>query len=232
MVACVIIPVMRRTSLLPTVQHYIRLGRDVCRRIYIADFDPHFTHHLLGDLTAHPCIEHVGIVGQAFFNKAVAINIASLYTLEDQLIICDADVRLPHDLFVEWLDTLQTTNNLLIHLAAVRETVDGSTRPGFGIVAITRKNFFQLEGYCSEFRGWGFEDRDFLSRAELAGLDVRPIGIAPHQSHSEMSRTENYEEKNRDISRERNLRLFEQRKRRIRLYGTLASDARRSSCHQ
>jgi hypothetical protein len=226
----IIIPVMRRESLLSITRHYLSFDSELCGKIYIADYDPGFTCNLLGDEIEHAGLEHLHIADQGYFNKATAINLAASKAKEAFLLICDADVALPSRLVREWLDILKLRENVLIHLETVQETDGGAIRPGFGIVAIGRKAFENLQGYSSEFRGWGFEDRDFLSRAEIAGISVKAIGTAPHFSHSEEARTENYEEKIRLLSRERNLRLFEERRVAGKIHGTLASDLRVLRC--
>lgn len=63
------------------------------------------------------------------------------------------------------------------------------SRPGPGLICVRTADFDMLGGYYEGFRGWGWEDMDFLSRAELAGLSLRPVGTVVHRSHDDAART-------------------------------------------
>jgi len=60
-----------------------------------------------------------------------------------------------------------------------------SARSAPGIVALTRKNFVDVNGMNSDLCGWGFEDIDLLVRLQLKlGIAQKAFGDVIHLSHS------------------------------------------------
>lgn len=64
----------------------------------------------------------------------------------------------------------------------------GENRPGCGLLCAQRSVFQQVGGYRECFQGWGWEDQDFLIRAELLGYGVAAVGEVTHLTHGEASR--------------------------------------------
>lgn len=67
-------------------------------------------------------------------------------------------------------------------------SVGGETRPGCGIVCARRQVFERVGGYKACFAGWGWEDQDFLIRAQLLGYRVAALGEVTHLSHGDERR--------------------------------------------
>jgi hypothetical protein len=223
----VVIPVMRRTSLEVTVRHYLRAAEKAPLTIYVADFDPSFSTPLLAESLRTAVVRHIPVQGRKFFNKAKAINCGAAHVREANLVICDADVCISPDTLARWAGILKEEPKSVLYLQEVHETSSAETRAGPGIVGISKRNFEGVQGYCSEFEGWGFEDWDFLRRCERAGLAVIADGSGCHQTHDDALRVENYRQKNRCRSRERNRALLLQRDDMRIVYGTLAQDVDR-----
>ncbi|MFK8186085.1 MAG: galactosyltransferase-related protein [Phormidesmis sp.] len=68
------------------------------------------------------------------------------------------------------------------------DTVGGETRPGCGIVCAQRQVLAHVGGYKTCFVGWGWEDQDFLIRAQLLGYEVVALGEVIHLSHGDERR--------------------------------------------
>lgn len=80
----------------------------------------------------------------------------------------------------------------------------GPQRPGCGLVCAQRSLFWQLGGYCQDFRGWGWEDQDLLVRAQLLGYSLGSLGWVTHLSHADGQRNGPGGERPQD-SRDRNI---------------------------
>lgn len=70
-----------------------------------------------------------------------------------------------------------------IHIKADEPCPDSLTRPGYGLVAAPRDAWLDVGGYKDRLRGWGWEDRDLLMRAELLGYRPRSSESVTHISH-------------------------------------------------
>ena len=76
-------------------------------------------------------------------------------------------------------------------------------RPGCGIVCAQRQVFERVGGYKGCFVGWGWEDQDFLIRAQLFGYEVLALGEVVHLSHGDERRGMIGESV--EVSRDRNI---------------------------
>ncbi|MEM6451451.1 MAG: galactosyltransferase-related protein [Cyanobacteria bacterium P01_D01_bin.105] len=86
------------------------------------------------------------------------------------------------------------------------------TRPGCGMVCAQRQVFEHVGGYKTCFMGWGWEDQDFLIRAQLLGYEVSALGTVVHLSHGDAQRHSAAEsiEKSRDRNIMRCLRALKE----------------------
>lgn len=98
--------------------------------------------------------------------------------------------------------------------------VNPSRRPGCGLLCARRSLFLQVGGYCHSFEHWGWEDRDFLIRAELMGYQRVERGNVVHLSHGDSLR--NLPEGGSILeSRDRNIRICLNRLAKGQLIGDL-----------
>ncbi|MGC9502686.1 glycosyltransferase family 2 protein [Baaleninema sp.] len=98
-----------------------------------------------------------------------------------------------------------------------------SKRPGCGLLCARRSTFEGVGGYKERFRGWGWEDRDLLVRAELLGATTAAFGEVTHLSHSDAVRNRFFDGRNPVETRDRNLTLSLTELSRGRLWGDLGS---------
>jgi hypothetical protein len=235
-----LIPVMRKPTLRQSLQYYARLVPDLIERIVVVDYDYAFSqHHGLYELPAKVPHLKVDIEGETYFNKSGAINLGVALSEARNVICCDADVLIDVETISSWAQTFleQPSADIALMPNKMVETADGRTRPAPGIVAFRAQSFIAVEGYSSEFIGWGFEDRDFLWRLDRAGIRVINMGSAAHISHGELERTQNYPPADsggpvdaltaRLKMRERNLLLFAARKEKQITAGSLFEDLAR-----
>ncbi|NJN31471.1 MAG: glycosyltransferase [Synechococcales cyanobacterium RM1_1_8] len=82
----------------------------------------------------------------------------------------------------------------------------GAMRPGCGLICARRSRFQDLGGYGHGFRGWGWEDQDFLMRAQLSGCAVGQLGWVMHLSHGDGLRNRFAGEQMPQASRDQNIR--------------------------
>jgi hypothetical protein len=186
-------------------------------------------------------VPHLKVVieGETYFNKSRAINLGVALSEARYIIVCDADVLINVETLSSWAQTFldQPSADIALMPNQMVETADGRTRAAPGIVAFMAQSFVAVEGYSSEFIGWGFEDRDFLWRLDRAGIQVINVGSAAHISHGELERTQNYPPADgggpvdaltaRLKMRERNLLLFAARKEKQITTGSLFEDLAR-----
>ena len=76
---------------------------------------------------------------------------------------------------------------MMVEICADRAQND-KQRPGCGIVCAQRQAFETIGGYKEDFSGWGWEDQDFLIRAQLLGYEIATVGEVTHLSHGDAQR--------------------------------------------
>jgi glycosyltransferase involved in cell wall biosynthesis len=74
-----------------------------------------------------------------------------------------------------------------IEVSIVRDPVyEGDRRrPGPGLILGRRLAWFDVGGFNEELVGWGWEDHDFLVRAQIMGYTVSTAGQVLHLSHAD-----------------------------------------------
>jgi hypothetical protein len=195
MTFALVIPVMRKPMLKQSLQYYCDLMPDLISNIVVVDYDYAFSkrHNLYKPLSR---VKHLSAVIEAetYFNKSRAINLGVALSEASYIIGCDADVLINIATLSSWAQTFLDRPSARIALTPTHmvETADGLIRDAPGIVALAARSFLAVQGYSSEFLGWGFEDRDFLWRLNQVGIQVIKTGVADHISHSEIERTQNY----------------------------------------
>ncbi len=231
---------MRKPTLRQSLQYYAGLMPDLIERIVVVDYDYAFSERGgLYDLPAEVPHLKVLIEGETYFNKSRAINLGVALSGASHVICCDADVLINAATISSWAQTFldPPSPDIALMPTSMVETADGRSRAAPGIVAFKAHNFIAVEGYSSEFIGWGFEDRDFLWRLEQAGIRIINTGTAVHISHGETERTQNYPPADggepvdaltaRLRMRERNLLRFTARKEKQVTTGSLFEDLAR-----
>lgn len=83
--------------------------------------------------------------------------------------------------------------------------VSAVERPGCGLLCAQKALFQQMGGYRDCFKGWGWEDQDFLIRAQLLGYSVEALGSVVHITHGDSSRNALHEKCSPQRSRDRNI---------------------------
>ncbi|WP_017663364.1 glycosyltransferase family 2 protein [Baaleninema simplex] len=99
-------------------------------------------------------------------------------------------------------------------------------RPGCGLLCARRRTFEGVGGYKERFRGWGWEDRDLLMRAELLGATTDAMGEVTHLSHSDAVRNHFFGSRDPVETRDRNLVLSLTELSRGQFWGDLPSGRR------
>lgn len=229
MTISLIIPVMKKLSLLPLVSHYRGALRGVVDQIVVVDFDAEYSisNNLYYDLN-DDCDIIVDVQGEKYFNKSLALNIGAHLSSGDVLIICDADVLIQYETLQAWATMVNPTGAIL-SLEYVIESLSLERRPAPGICSLKKMDFLCVDGYCSDYVGWGFEDHDFLFRLRTCGFNVSLHGWGYHMTHDDNERTRNYYSQDKAEMRTKNLLLFEARRCSPEIGGTLHSDVDRRS---
>jgi glycosyltransferase involved in cell wall biosynthesis len=226
----VVIPTMRKPSL-PQVQHHLaQIG--CLGSIVVADFFPVDKLESRHELPVHT--KHIEITGHQHFNKSIAINIGFHFTSSELVAICDADILLDADFFTQAIGLFdeRPQERLAVTPKHVRESADGSRRPAPGVCLLHRDTFLELQGFCNAYRGWGLEDRDFLSRLSLIGVVIEELASGIHLSHGNEERIRNYHSTSLGEMRQKNWELFCERKERSIIEGTLTNDILTNKFHE
>lgn len=102
---------------------------------------------------------------------------------------------------------IRTANGRILKIVDQEEDANNGYRNAPGLLMVRKKHFFEINGYNSELIGWGWEDQDMIGRLTLGlGLTRISLGHAQHISHDDFSRTGQYPEKNRWLSRDKMFR--------------------------
>lgn len=219
----VLIPTMGKPSLGACLRHYLIHPNVVS--VIVVDFAVELSEALGCYSGLGGKVSIVEVIGQKHFNKSAAINLGFAEVQTDRLIVCDADVIIEPSTVTEWAIT--KTPEHLISLERVIESDGSGTRPGPGICCCATADFSRLGGYSSDYIGWGFEDHDFISRAQILGIAHICSGVGTHLSHSDAERTRYYYSQDKQLMREVNKSRFETRDRQGLVLGTLFSDQKK-----
>lgn len=157
---------------------------------------------------------------EKYFNKSIALNLGLNVLKEhyfDYVLICDADIIFNEKTIEQFIKL----NSCI--LDEVIETKDKSiSRIAFGIIKTQIGLLLKVNGYDSNFIGWGFEDHDIIHR--LSKLDdFKRIGKANHISHCDIERIQNYEGDNIKAMRTINEKYFKSKIENPKM-GTLTFD--------
>ncbi|WP_335965069.1 galactosyltransferase-related protein [Galbibacter sp. PAP.153] len=216
----IIIPTKKKQCLKETLEHFSKyFPSEKGKIILVIDLDD---DENIASLCNSLDIHYVGFYSEKF-NKSLALNIGiskivKLVHENDSLLICDADVTLS----TKTISLFKKHSHII--LDKVIETKDNSSRDAYGIIKCPLKDLLEVNGYDSNFRGWGFEDHDVIWRISQLGRTFIRLGIGKHKSHDDIERTRNYHSNNRLLMREENKRYFEKKKKNKTLIGTLIQD--------
>lgn len=218
-----VIPTMGKPSLGACLRHY--LTHPNVDSVVVVDFAVDLSDALGCYSGLNGKVNIVEVIGQKHFNKSAAINLGFAEVQTERLIVCDADVIIESSTITEWAISKKPEH--LISLERVIESDGTGARPGPGICCCATGDFSRLGGYSSDYIGWGFEDHDFISRAQRLGIAHTSSGVGTHLSHSDAERTRYYYSQDKQLMREDNRSRFETRYRQELILGTLLSDQRK-----
>ena len=130
-----------------------------------------------------------------------------------------------HILLMGYTLTLKKKDGRTLQLVYRGEDAETGLRMAPGLLLTRRAHFLTVQGYNSQFSGWGWEAQDIISRLVLgAGLERRDKGIALHISHDEESRTKFSSVTDRWENRDRMFRQAIANYYAGNFYGTYFSD--------
>jgi hypothetical protein len=148
----------------------------------------------------------IRVENQEIFDGAIARNVGARYASRNYLLFVDSDVRI-----IGRLDLFSKLNVSSFSRGDFSATGEHT----FGTLLVAKTNFERVNGYNELMSGWGYEDDDLYRRLKELGLreTTFPYLSLEHISHSDSLRTQFRNENSEDVksSRERNLRLSEER---------------------
>lgn len=224
----IIIPATKKPQVTEVVERLIR--HNSINTIIVIDTSPD-TPSLREDIISSK-IQRVYIKNQKYFNKSISINVAASISRSDWVIFCDADVIL-EDEFIRMNEKIRNGNNSrrnIISPTYVREREDRSKREAPGICGISKIQFLELNGYSSDFTGWGMEDRDFLHRAKQIGINQIVYSYGEHISHDDQERTQCYKGHSLEDMRRLNKAIFKKKVMNNETLGSYMYDIEHTKC--
>lgn len=223
MTSDVIIPVLSKPSLLTVVEHLDNLTENI-QKIIIVDFNANEISSEKLKRKRKKEILYISVKGEKEFNKSIALNIGAYFSKSQMLTFCDADVLLDNTYFDQI--HFETEQKIMFVLDFVIETFDLTRRPAPGICTCRIEDFLRVDGYCSFYKGWGKEDRDFLMRLSKRGVVQKPISFGHHISHGDEERLKNYLESSILKMKQKNNELYSIREKSWLPFGTYRKDIR------
>jgi hypothetical protein len=111
------------------------------------------------------------------FHHAHAKNMAHRIATGDVVCNLDADNFTGKGFARALADKFADGTHAFVHpSSSALEDFPSEERGAFGRIALLREDFIALGGYSeTRFKGWGYEDTDFIIRAFAYGLKPRPI---------------------------------------------------------
>jgi predicted glycosyltransferase involved in capsule biosynthesis len=200
---------------------------DEISSIIIIDFNedkPSISNESINLIKEKTPLKYIFIKDQPYFNKSIALNIATCYSTAEILLFCDADILLEKKFIMDGCKKLSTSESVFLTPEYVVESDTQERRPAPGICMLHRNNFLTVNGYSSEYKGWGMEDIDFIQRLSNAGIDRSLLSSGIHLSHPNEVRTQHYHSNSIDEMRVKNRALFNKKVEEKMLSGTLSLD--------
>lgn len=225
----VIIPATSKPEVKLVVDHLDNFA-DIIGNIIVVDFnriEPSLSFGVTGGLKPlNINLKYVFVDDERYFNKSKALNIGAGLSSSSLLLICDADVLLDKSFFsvATVLSANESAEAIFYTPEYVEESDTGERRPAPGICMLRRKDYVVIDGYCNEYRGWGMEDMDFLTRLDKASIKRKLHSFGIHLSHPNEDRTKNYHSESVQEMRKENRLRYAEKVNNLQLYGTLSSD--------
>jgi len=95
------------------------------------------------------------VINKKYFERSHAKNIAHKYSTGDVLINLDSDNFLNYNV-IQYFNDFFTNNNI--------DSVVLCDKKNFGLIGLSRNNFYKLGGYNEKMIVYGFEDIDLVNR--------------------------------------------------------------------
>lgn len=225
----IIIPTAGKSALIGTIQWYMSAPQALVTEVVVVAM----THPNLSEEVGHLETLRVGrlkvvlVRGLEYFNKAIFLNRGAHSASGRLLLFCDADVRLTTGTLRCWgCRFANVRSSQAMTPRYVLDSATGARRTAPGICAVSLADFRLVDGYCSAFVGWGFEDHDFLSRLTQAGVGIVAKGCGRHIAHTDGERTRFYATSDIQLMRADNMNLYLTRRRAGEMMGTYGVDVR------
>jgi predicted glycosyltransferase involved in capsule biosynthesis len=142
---------------------------------------------------------------QQYFNKSKAINLGINFLRElpeEYVLICDADIIFDKITLRMFIDSQSCILDKV-----VESENESNIRKAYGIIKVKIGSLIEVNGYDSNFKGWGLEDEDIIERLSYSN-DLKRMGKCIHLSHNDNERIQNYEESSIEFMRESNYHYF------------------------
>jgi len=135
--------------------------------------------------------------GKEKYNQSKASNLKVRFSTSEYVLSIDSDVKLSED----FLENHVPENGLFFSGTNNRSTT--------GTCMFSRDIFNIINGYNELMEGWGYHDTDFYNRLQLNNQKHILIDKEKliHINHDDISRTENYDIKNKSFSNAVNKRV-------------------------
>lgn len=130
-----------------------------------------------------------------------------------------------HIVYFEYELTIKTANGRSLKIVNHEADPATGSRNAPGLLLVKKRDFEGVNGYNSNFHGWGWEDQDMISRLTL-GANLKRIvhGNAIHLSHTDDARVKHYPNADRWESRDRIFRQALSNYNNNNFMGTMSSD--------
>lgn len=149
-----------------------------------------------GDWVAshYPQVRVVRVDGQTRFNKPRALNEGSRACDSPWICFCDADILLHPSFGADIFPLLRPGHYYRGPLLGLCI---------FGTMICSRPDFNRAGGYDEVYKGWGSEDDDMYAALDFVGSKAQDLSpnLMNHLPHSEESRVQYYDIKNREITK-------------------------------
>lgn len=207
----VIVSIKNRNDILKTSIHSWFCKKEI-KEIIIVDYDStEFDYDYFNSLD--PRIKIISLKNRQYFNLSDAYNEAIKFCNYDYILKLDVDYLFnPYLELNDWIDIDWDTQFLTGHYSQSElDSNLGILKYLNGFICIKKNHIINVGGYNGNKFGYGYDDCDLYSRLEdQLGLSRRVIKVGRnfcpiiHLPHSDFYRTAHYEEKNLEVSLEKN----------------------------
>jgi hypothetical protein len=203
----------REKNLLSSLYSWVGSSKYITEIVVVdwSSYCPLIMNREIENLVSNKTIKLLRVEKETYFSLTKSYNLAFDNTLESNKIVLklDSDYELINNKWFDYLSFSANSNELNNYFIVGNYRFSKSLT---GFLLINKKNFVY---YNENFNGWGYDDQDLYIKVQEKNKTLDKVvffdikNYINHIEHTEQERIQNYENKDKEKSREKNKEISE-----------------------